>query len=232
MREPTTHRFALFDVEGTLVNCAPQTLACWHETLREFGHQISVERLQPYSGLDGRDMLKQLLPGSPEREMSDMLERQGELYRDKYLSTVRAFPRVRDLFVRLKQDGYRAGLATGCQPDELKVYLSLTGIGDLVEATACGGDAKKGKPHPRLIELVLGRLGVVGGPSIVMVGDTPYDAEAARKLGLTAWGTLGGGYTAADLRAAGCTAVFQGPEEMLQRFDEVFGVAAEAGRMN
>jgi phosphoglycolate phosphatase-like HAD superfamily hydrolase len=212
----------LFDVEGTLVDCVPQTLQSWHDVLMRFGYEVPLMQLQRYSGMDAGDMLAELLPASLRARASEIADAQGEHYRKEYLSTVRGFPRVRELFQKVKRDGCRIGLATSCQPDELAVYLKLTNIRDLIDATACGADAKKGKPHPDLLEAVLRKLNVSGDKAAIMIGDTPYDAQAARGLGLSALGLLCGGHPADDLRAAGCRAVYDDPAQLLEQLETAF----------
>jgi ribonucleotide monophosphatase NagD (HAD superfamily) len=64
----------------------------------------------------------------------------------------------------------------------------------------------------------LDRLGVAASEAIV-VGDSPYDAQAARKIGLRTIGVLCGGFPEADLRKAGCIAIYRDPADLLRRFD-------------
>jgi phosphoglycolate phosphatase-like HAD superfamily hydrolase len=56
--------------------------------------------------------------------------------------------------------------------------------------------------------------------SVVVVGDSPHDAEAAKKAGLLMVGVLCGGFAEGDLRAAGADSIYSGPKELLDRFDE------------
>jgi phosphoglycolate phosphatase-like HAD superfamily hydrolase len=214
----------LFDVEGTLVDCVPQTLQSWHDVLARYGYEVPTQQLQRYSGMDTKDMLAELLPASLRPRADDIAAAQGEHCRKKYLPSVRGFAGVRELTQKLKRSGCRIGLATSCQPDELKVYVELTRIGDLIDATACGADAKKGKPHPDLLKAVLQRMNAAGSKSAIMVGDTPYDAQAAAALDLTALGVLCGGHPEADLRAAGCRAVYADPAQLLAQFAEAFSL--------
>ena len=53
----------------------------------------------------------------------------------------------------------------------------------------------------------------------IVVGDTPYDAEAARKAGLQAVGVLRGGFPEQALRGAGCIAIYRDPEDLLRHYD-------------
>lgn len=195
----------LFDVEGTLVDTVSSTLRCWQETLRANGLLIELDALHSLSGMDGDLMLTKLFPALSAGQRKELTGQQGERYRKHYLPMVQSFPNVRDTLADLKTKGYRLGLATDCQPDELDRYLELTRIGSFVDAIACGADVKQGKPAPDLIVLGLQRLEV---GSVAMIGDTPFDAIAASGGGVAALGVRTGGFSEATLRKAGCAEVF------------------------
>ena len=197
----------IFDVEGTLIDCVPDILQCWNETLAAFGVHVSTAQLQRMSGMDGDEMLAMLAPGLDQRARKDALAAQGERYRAVYLPRVQAFPGVRAVFAAIKSRGGRIALATDCQSDELKRYRSLMDADDLIDAVACGDDVSRGKPDPGLVELALDHLGGASALFATMIGDTPFDAQAARSAGVTAWGTLSGGHPRSSLIDAGCSAV-------------------------
>jgi phosphoglycolate phosphatase-like HAD superfamily hydrolase len=115
----------VFDMEGTLVDCAAQTLRCWQETLQGFGHGVEFKALQAYSGLDGREMLNRLLPHVPTKKKSQILKAQGDRYRQKYLGTIQPFSGIHELFEALRKQGCRLAIATTCQKDELDRYDEL-----------------------------------------------------------------------------------------------------------
>jgi phosphoglycolate phosphatase-like HAD superfamily hydrolase len=197
----------IFDVEGTLIDCGPDILQCWNETLAAFGLRVPSAQLQRMSGMDGDEMLAVLVPSLDERARKDILKAQGERYRAVYLPRVQAFPGVRATFTAVKSRGGRIALATDCQRDELKHYRSLMNVDDLIDAIACGDEVSKGKPDPGLVELALHHLGGISAVSATMIGDTPFDAQAARSAGAAAWGTLSGGHTRSSLLNAGCSLV-------------------------
>ena len=205
-QEWTSAEVFVFDVEGTLVDAVMPTLRCWRETLLAFGHDIPLEALHRLTGLDGKLMLAQLLPGASASERETMIKRQGARYRGEFLPHVKPFSGVRALFEELKQRGRGIALATDCQKDELRHYLDITGAGDLVEAFACGDDVACGKPAPDLIRIALERSDA-GGKRSVMIGDTVFDAEAARNAGIMAVGVVTGHIAEQALRDAGCETV-------------------------
>ena len=209
----------IFDVEGTLIDCAPQTLRCWHETLAGFGLPAPMVSLQRLSGMDGNEMLATLVHSLDEGARKKILAAEGERYRAVYLPQVRAFPGVRAVFTAIKSLGARIALATDCQSDELKRYRSLMNVDDMIDAVACGDEVPKGKPDRALIELALGHLDGISAASATMIGDTPFDAQAARRAGATAWGTLTGGHPRSSLIDAGCSLVVLSVAD-LQRYIE------------
>jgi HAD superfamily hydrolase (TIGR01549 family) len=201
----------LFDVEGTLVDAVMPTLRCWQETLRAHGLEAGISALHGFSGMDGNEMLKRLFPTLSPEQRKALTGDQGQRYRRDYLPLIQPLDGVYELFAALKEKGYRIGLATDCQPDELSHYLAILKIAPFVDAAACGSDAEQGKPAPQLITIARERL-AAGAP--VMVGDTPYDAQAARAAGIAAIGVGTGGFDEAELRQAGCGAVFSMAADM------------------
>ena len=192
----------IFDVEGTLVDCVPQTLKSLQEALERFGHQVPYNTLQLYSGLDGDQTLQLVVPDADEFERKNILKAQGTIYEEQYLHGVEAFDCVRDVFRSLVQQGGRIALATDCKGPALKHYLSLLKVDEFISATACGDDVEHGKPDPRLVGLALRKLQLPGSQA-VMVGDTPYDAEAATEAGAAAAGVLAGGFSSEALVGGG-----------------------------
>src|SRR6202022_4643916 len=95
----------IFDVEGTLIDCVPDILKCWSETLAAFGTSVPAADLQLMSGMDGDEMLATLVPGLDEHARKKILIAQGERYRAVYLPRVRAFPGVRAAFTAIKSRG-------------------------------------------------------------------------------------------------------------------------------
>jgi len=203
----------IFDVEGTLVDSVRQNLMSLQDALAEHREAVAYEVLQLYSGLDGDQTLQLVAPDLSGEERTKVLELQGKLYEANYLASVTAFSGVRGLFKALTAGGGRIALATDCKGPELKHYLSLMNVSDLIDTMACGDDVEHGKPDPRLVGLALRKLGISAGEA-VMIGDTPYDAEAALAAGASAAGLLTGGFAKEALAEAGCFAVAKDLREL------------------
>jgi len=196
----------IFDVEGTLVDSVSQTLRSLEDALEQSGHRIPIQTLRLYSGLDGDQTLQLALPDASGPERLAILEDRRDIYERDYLPSVKPLKGARDVIRTLANRGCRVALATDCKGISFKCYMSLLDADDFIAATACGDDLEHGKPDPRLVGVALRKLGIPGSQA-VMVGDTPYDAEAGIEAGTKAAGVLTGGFSESVLGEAGCFAV-------------------------
>lgn len=127
---------------------------------------------------------------------------------------------MRQLFQRIRQDGKGIALASSAKGDELNTYKRTARIDALVTAETSFDDAAKSKPHADIFEAALAELGDPARAEVLIVGDTPYDAEAAAKAKLRTIGLLCGGWTEADLRNARCIAVYRDPADLMAHYEE------------
>ncbi|MDT7605038.1 MAG: hypothetical protein QOF61_3035 [Acidobacteriota bacterium] len=211
----------IFDIDGTLVDSVDLHARAWQEAFRKFGREVEFERVRHQIGKGGDQLLPVFFSKEElEKFGKEMEEYRGDLFKRAYMPHVKPFPQVRELFERIRRDGKRIALASSAKEDELKIYKDLANITDLVEEEASKDDAAKSKPHPDIFAAALARLGDVKASDAVVIGDTPYDAEAARKINLKTVGVLCGGFPEAELRAAGCVAIFRDPADILARYEQ------------
>jgi HAD superfamily hydrolase (TIGR01509 family) len=210
----------IFDIDGTLVDSVDLHAQAWQEAFRHFGFDIPYDTVRGQIGKGGDQLLPALLPKDVVKEKGEEIDKyRADLFKREYMPKVRPFPAVRELFERIKRDGKRVALASSAKGPELKEYKRLANIGDLIEAETSSDDAEKSKPHPDIFEAALDRLGGIDPAEVVVVGDTPYDAEAAGKAGLRTVGVLCGGFPADRLRAAGCVALYRDPADLLRQYE-------------
>jgi HAD superfamily hydrolase (TIGR01509 family) len=210
----------IFDVDGTLVDSVDQHAQAWQDAFRDFGHDVGFLAIRGQIGKGGDQLMPVFLSEEELEEFGEELEEyRGQLFKREYLSRVKGFPAVRELFQRVKDEGLRIALASSAKEDELKTYKKIADIEDLVEEETSSDDAEKSKPHPDIFEAALERLGDMNPSEAVVVGDTPFDAEAAGKAGLKTVGLLSGGFPEADLRAAGCVRIYRDPADLLANYD-------------
>ncbi|HVF43532.1 MAG TPA: HAD family hydrolase [Pyrinomonadaceae bacterium] len=210
----------IFDIDGTLIDSVDLHARAWQEAFAHFGRQFSFEKVRYQIGKGGDQLLPVFLSEREIEEFGDELtEYRGELFKREYLPRVVVFPRVRELFERVLAGGKRVALASSANKDELKEYKRIADIADLVDEETSADDAERSKPHPDIFEAALSQLGGVEPSDAIVVGDTPYDAEAALKAGLQTIGLLSGGFPEEDLRAAGCVRIYKDAAELLAGYD-------------
>ncbi|MBU8899657.1 HAD family hydrolase [Corallococcus sp. H22C18031201] len=210
----------IFDVDGTLVDSVDEHAEAWRRAFLHFGRDIPFAHVRSQIG-KGADQLLPVFFSEEELERigKELEDYRSALYLREFLPKVRAFPRVKELFQRLRQEGRHLALATSAKGDELKHYVKLCGIDGLFEAKASQDEVDQSKPHPDIYEAALARLGKPAPAATAVVGDAPYDALAATRLGLSTVGMLCGGFSREDLNAAGCRTLVKDPEALLRRFE-------------
>jgi HAD superfamily hydrolase (TIGR01509 family) len=214
-------RAALFDIDGTLVDSVDLHARAWQVAFAHFGIDLAYEEVRSQIGKGGDQLIPFFLSGEQRSKFGEQLDSfRSDLFKREYFPRVRAFPNVRELFLAVRGRGVRIALASSAQGDELDGYIELTNVRDLVQTSTSADDADRSKPHPDIFVVALERLGNPPVEEAIAVGDTPYDAEAARKLHLRAIGVLSGGFPAELLRAAGCAGIFRDPADLLARIDD------------
>ena len=210
----------IFDVDGTLVDSVALHASAWQDAFRAFGHEIAFADIRRQIGKGGDQLLPVFLSEDERGSIGKELEqRRSEILKARYLPQIRSFPMVRELFQRIRRDGTAIVLASSAKGDELETYKRITEIADLVDEQTSSDDAEKSKPHPDIFQAAMARLDGVATEAALVIGDTPYDAEAAARAGLRSIGFLCGGFAERDLRAAGCVAIYEGPEHLLREYD-------------
>jgi HAD superfamily hydrolase (TIGR01509 family) len=221
----------IFDIDGTLVDSVDLHARAWQETFSHFGHEVAFEAVRSQIGKGGDQLMPVFLSKEEIEQHGKEIENfRSALFKEKYLSQVHGFPATRELLRRIKRNGQEIALASSAKGDELATYKKIARIDDLVDEETSSDDAEKSKPHPDIFEAALDRLGMDAGEAIV-VGDSPYDAQAAGKIGLRTIGVLCGGFPEQHLRAAGCVEIYRDPADLLTRFDQsVIGADAASRR--
>lgn len=213
-------RAVIFDVDGTLVNSVDQHAQAGQDAFRDYGHDLDFLTIRGQIGKGGDQLMPVFLSKIELDKQGAALEKhRSEIFKDTYLPRVTAFPAVRDLFLRLDQDNLKIALASSAKEDELETYKQIVRIEDLVHANTSSDDAEKSKPHPDIFEAALKQLPGVRPDDVIVVGDTPYDAQAAGKAGIRTIGLLSGGFPEQDLRQAGCIAIYKDPADLLENYD-------------
>jgi HAD superfamily hydrolase (TIGR01509 family) len=121
-----------------------------------------------------------------------------------------------DLVRHLKDRGHAVVLASSAKGDEVDHYLDLLGVRDLVDGWTTSDDVEATKPEPDLVQAALDKA---GESEAVMLGDSTWDCEAARRAGIKTVAVLTGGFSEQELREAGAADVFESISELREALD-------------
>ena len=217
---PVRIKAAIFDIDGTLVDSVDIHAEVWQRALAEFGKTTRFEDVRRQIGKGADTLLPEFLtPDELKRFGKELAEKRAELFKREYVDRVRPFPKVPDLFRRMRHEAIRITLASSGKADEVAHYKRVCGIDELVDTETSADEAEKSKPHPDIFEAALGKLEGVSADEALVVGDSPYDAEAAAKSGLRTVALLCGGFPEQDLRAASAIAIYESCADLLERFN-------------
>jgi HAD superfamily hydrolase (TIGR01509 family) len=205
---------AILDIDGTLVDSNYQHALAWYRALREHGHVLPIWRIHRHIGMGGDQLIKALCGEEAEERDGDAIrEAEGRHY-FAMIDEVEPLEGARELMVDLEESGHRVVLASSAKPEEVDHYLDLLDARDLADAWTSAGDVEHTKPAPDLVQTAIEKIG--GGPA-VMVGDSTWDCEAARRAGVQTIAVLTGGFSEEELRGAGAIAVFGSIVELRER---------------
>ena len=210
----------IFDIDGTIIDSADLHIESWQRALKKFGKDSSYEKIRSQIGKGADEFLAEFFARDQLGRIRDDLEDyRGKLFKDEYLPKVKAFPLVRELFERIKQEGKKIALASTAKEDEIKIYKEIARIEDLVDSVACSEDVKHSKPHRDICSAAVHKLGNIAPDRVIAVGDTRYDAEAAGKISVRTIGLLCGGGNREELHRAGSVAIYQDPAALLLHYE-------------
>jgi HAD superfamily hydrolase (TIGR01509 family) len=211
----------LFDIDGTLLDSVDFHAHAWQEILARHGIDVTFAAVRAQIGKGGDQLLPVFVPKPMLERLGEQIKQERSRYfKEKYLPKVRPFPKVPELFQRIRQDGKQIVLASSGKREEVNVNKRIAGIEGLVDADTSSDEADRSKPHPDIFVVALKKLGNPDPATVVAVGDTPYDAEAAGKAGIKTIGVLCGGFPEKSLREAGCIALYCDPADLLAHYEK------------
>ncbi len=212
------YRGIIFDLDGTLVDSNDLHVESWDRAFRHFGKSFSDAELRRQIGKGSDNYLPEFLSAAEiERFGKELDEFRSDLFQREYLPKVQPFPRVRELFEALRQLDKAIVLATSGKEPEARHYTQLLQIEDLIAGLTTADDAEDSKPAPDIFQAALAHLDGVAAAEAIVVGDTPFDMEAARRAELAAIAVLcGRTVDAAALQNAGALLVYQDPADLLE----------------
>lgn len=211
-------RAVLFDVDGTLVDSNEAHVDSWAVAFRGAGHPQEVDDIRLQIGKGGDLLVPSLWPEANEEQRKAATKAHDRHFKSAYLRHIKPFSGARELLARAKKSGRTIVLASSAKGAEVEYYLKLLDAEDLVDAITSADDVDASKPEPDIFEAAIAKAGV-DADSAIAVGDTIYDVEAARRIGIATIGLTSGPFDRAQLKDAGAVAVFADVADLLAGFD-------------
>ena len=214
-----THRVrgVIVDVDGTLINSNDAHARAWVQALAQFDIYVPFEEVRRLIGMGGDKLLPAIAHIEEDSRLGQKIsERRGQIFSREHLPHLHAFPKTRELLTKIRHSGLALAVASSAKKEELEPFLRLANVLDLIEGATSSADAESSKPDPDIVQAALRKLELEPG-RVLMIGDTPYDIEAARRAGMGTIAFRCGGRSDHDL--AGALAIYDGPADLLARFD-------------
>ncbi len=203
----------LLDIDGTLVDSNDAHAGAWRKALLEQGFDIEFGVLRRCIGMGGDHMLPRIAGLTKDSALGKKIsERRGEIFREEFLPDLKLLNGAKELLEKLLEKKLTLVIATSASSKDGSAILKKFGLDELVHHVTNSSDADKSKPDPDIVLAALKKANL--DPSdAVMLGDTPYDIEAAVRAGVVAYAFTSGGWRPEEL--TGAKKVFSGPADML-----------------
>jgi HAD superfamily hydrolase (TIGR01509 family) len=207
----------ILDVDGTLVDSNDAHARSWVDAFAEHGITVAYEDVRRSIGMGGDKLMPSVSDITEDSSQGRRIAaRRAELFKRTWLPRLQAFPRVRELLLRFAEDGFTIAVASSAKAEELDPLLDRAGVQDLIPKRTSSDDASESKPDPDIVHAAL-QSTHCAPEKAVMVGDTPYDVEAARRAGVHVVAFECGGWAAADLSDA--DEIYADAADLLNRYE-------------
>lgn len=208
----------LLDVDGTLVLSNDAHAHAWVEALECFGHNIAYGDVRWLVGMGGDKVLPRLVPGleSESEQGKRISQYRTKIFLGKYVPKLKPTPGSRALVEKLKTSGFKLMIASSANKEELGDLLHAAKVDDLLKKATTSTDADSSKPDPDIVHAALKKIGLPAG-QVLMIGDTPYDIEAAGKAGVRMVAVRSGGWKDKDLE--GAIAIYDHPADIVEHYE-------------
>jgi HAD superfamily hydrolase (TIGR01509 family) len=197
---------AILDIDGTLVDTNYQHAIAWYRAFRQHERLVPIWRIHRHIGMGGDQLVAALTSEEWDEQNGDATRDAEKALYLALIDEVQPMQGARELIEELKRRGHAVVLASSAKSNEVEHYLDLLDARDLADDWTTSSDVEATKPEPDLVKAALEKAGT---DSAVMIGDTPWDVEAAKRAGVDTIGVLTGGFAESELRDAGAVCVFE-----------------------
>jgi len=210
-------RTAILDIDGTLVDTNYHHAIAWYRAFRQHEVIVPIWRIHRAIGMGGDQLVPHLIGEQRAAQLGDDIRAAEKALYLTFIEEVEPFDGARELIADLKERGLTVVLASSAKANELDHYLDLLDARDLADGWTSSADVEQTKPSPDLVHAAMKKA---GSDDAVMVGDTTWDIEAARRAQTPTIAVMTGGFGEDELREAGAVAVFDSMQQLRQRIDD------------
>jgi HAD superfamily hydrolase (TIGR01509 family) len=208
---------AILDVDGTLVDTNYHHALAWYRAFRQHGKVLPIWRIHRHIGMGGDQLVAALAGERWDEEHGDDVRTAEKALYMSLIEEVEPLQGARGLIEDLKERGHTVVLASSAKENEVDHYLDLLDAREIADGWTTSADVEATKPEPDLVKAAIAKA---GGGDAVMVGDTTWDVEAARRAGVETITVLTGGFSEAELREAGAGWTFESIQTLRERLGE------------
>ncbi|HEV7847018.1 MAG TPA: HAD family hydrolase [Thermoleophilaceae bacterium] len=208
---------AILDIDGTLVDTNYHHAIAWYRAFHQHEVVLPIWRIHRHIGMGGDQLVEALGGERLEEEKGDDIRAAEKVLYSELIGEVEPLEGARELIVDLNERGHAVVLASSAKADEVEHYLDLLDARELADGWTTSADVEATKPEPDLVQAAIEKA---GGGEAVMIGDSTWDCEAAKRAGIATVAVLTGGFSEAELRDAGAVAVYQSIDELRESLDE------------
>lgn len=196
---------AVFDVDGTLIDSNYHQAIAWFRALRRYGVTAAVWRIHRSIGMGSEQLVAAVAGEQFEAEHGDDVRAaQAEEMKPLWPEVV-PFEGAQELLSDVHDRGFTVVLASSGGSDQTEHYVDLLDGRRYAATWTTSADVQAAKPAPDLLQAAIDK---VDGRSAIMIGDSPYDAQAAAKIDVPTIAVRTGGFAVDELIEAGASATY------------------------
>ena len=210
---------AILDIDGTLVDTNYHHAIAWFRAFRQHGIVLPIWRIHRHIGMGGDQLIGALTDERFEEREGDSIRAAEKVLYMELIGEVEPMQGARQLLEEIKRRGHTVVLASSAKADEVEHYVELLDARTIADAWTTSADVEQTKPQPDLVNSALQKA-EADAKEAVMVGDTPWDVQAAKSARVPTIAVRTGGFGQDELEDAGAAAVFESVAELLERLDE------------
>jgi HAD superfamily hydrolase (TIGR01509 family) len=213
-------RGILFDIDGTLLLSNEAHAHAWQDAFAKHGFSVELDALRKLIGMGSDKLIESLFP-----EMNDeagvgnaIKDDRTAIFLETYTTGLQPAPGARELVMAVQRAGLKTVAASSASSKELAVLLKAAGVDDLLTEATTSDDVDNSKPDADIVEAALDKIGLPAS-EVLMIGDTPYDIEAASKAGARCVAVRCGGWH--DAALAGAIRIYDDPADVQVHWAEI-----------